>query len=88
MPIYDFVCKSCSKKFEELVFSDDLPVCIHCQSGDTERLVSCPSRSTCSARLSCSSSAAAMGGDMYGSAGSSRSGCSGCAGSSCASCGH
>lgn len=85
MPIYDFVCKSCSKKFEELVFSDDLPVCIHCQSGDTERLVLCPSRSACSARSSCSSSAAAMGGDMSGSAGSSHSGCSG---SSCASCGH
>ena len=83
MPIYDFVCKSCAKKFEELVFSDDLPACVHCQSGDTERLVSRPSRPSNSARSF--SATTATGDAMSGSAGSS---CSGCSGSSCSSCGH
>ncbi len=40
MPLYDFKCRECGKKFEELVRLGDTPVCPKCGAADTERLFS------------------------------------------------
>ncbi|HET7131753.1 MAG TPA: zinc ribbon domain-containing protein [Gammaproteobacteria bacterium] len=40
MPLYDFKCRKCGKKFEELVRLGDTPVCPKCGAADTERLFS------------------------------------------------
>lgn len=74
MPMYEYQCKSCLREFEELVFGDESPICPHCHSANTEKLVSRP----CACRRE--------GGD-FGGAGSGGA-CGGCSGGSCASCGH
>lgn len=42
MPLYEFKCKTCDHKFEELLsFSDkSIPDCPKCQSTETTKLVS------------------------------------------------
>lgn len=40
MPLYEYVCRKCSSKFEELIYGDDKPVCPACQSKDLERVMS------------------------------------------------
>ena len=43
MPIYEFRCKKCDKKFEELVFSlnsEKKIICPQCGSKESERLFS------------------------------------------------
>jgi len=42
MPIYEFVCESCSHKFEELLAISDktLPNCPKCQSKETKKVLS------------------------------------------------
>ena len=40
MPLYDFKCRKCGKKFEELVRLGDSPVCPKCGAADAERLFS------------------------------------------------
>jgi len=44
MPIYEFKCKGCLKQFEQILKINEvkLPLCPHCQSQDTERLISAP----------------------------------------------
>ncbi len=74
MPIYEYVCENCAKKFELLrSFSeaDKAADCPVCHSAQTHRAVSkCFSKSD----------------GMTVSSGSG--GCHSCAGGSCASCGH
>ena len=45
MPLYDFECQDCGRRFEDLVFEDDEenPVCPKCGSTNTLRLISEPS---------------------------------------------
>ncbi|MDO5537801.1 MAG: zinc ribbon domain-containing protein [Desulfovibrionaceae bacterium] len=44
MPLYDFVCEDCGKKFDELVFEDDdPPFCPACGSARTKQSLSVPS---------------------------------------------
>ncbi len=45
MPMFDFECSGCGRRFEELMFDDDteLPCCPSCGSSDTRRLLSTPS---------------------------------------------
>ncbi|MBI5360132.1 MAG: zinc ribbon domain-containing protein [Planctomycetes bacterium] len=71
MPIYEFNCCKCRKKFELLIRSSDKckPVCVHCNSKKLERLLS----------------GFAIGGGNSGGSSSSKS-CSGCSSSSCSSC--
>ncbi len=42
MPLYEYVCKECSRSFEELVFGDGQVLCPGCGRGDVQRLL--PSR--------------------------------------------
>jgi putative FmdB family regulatory protein len=38
MPLYDFKCRQCGKKFEELVKLGETPECPKCGAADPERL--------------------------------------------------
>ncbi|MBK9250850.1 MAG: zinc ribbon domain-containing protein [Proteobacteria bacterium] len=40
MPIHDFQCRGCSKRFELLVLPNEKPKCPGCGSGKLERLFS------------------------------------------------
>ena len=40
MPLYEYVCRSCSKRFEALVFGSEKPSCPKCHGGDLEKLFS------------------------------------------------
>ncbi len=40
MPLYEYVCRKCSKQFEALIFGADVPACPACQSTDLERILS------------------------------------------------
>ncbi|GBE57733.1 zinc ribbon domain protein [bacterium BMS3Abin01] len=74
MPIYEFTCKSCGKRFEELIRSSDSDgiACCHCDSHDVERIIS-------------SFSFKSDSGNTPASAGASS--CGSCSKSSCSSCG-
>lgn len=73
MPIYEFVCNSCSKEFEELVpYGTEKAPCPACGGTDVRKLVSMVAFSA--------------GGKMTTTA--SSSGCASCTSSSCSSCGR
>jgi putative FmdB family regulatory protein len=40
MPIYEYACHECGRKFEMLVRSDTVPSCPDCQSKDLEKMLS------------------------------------------------
>jgi putative FmdB family regulatory protein len=40
MPIYEYACRGCAHKFEQLVRTGDTPACPSCKSSDLERLLS------------------------------------------------
>jgi putative FmdB family regulatory protein len=40
MPIYDYACRHCGRKFELLVLTATVEACPSCQSQDLERLLS------------------------------------------------
>jgi len=42
MPIYDYHCKSCDRRFELLVRSTSVPQCPHCGSADLDKCVTAP----------------------------------------------
>ncbi|MCH8067881.1 MAG: zinc ribbon domain-containing protein [Candidatus Marinimicrobia bacterium] len=45
MPMYDYRCKQCGDKFEELIFSwnkEKEIICPNCSSKDAERLIGAP----------------------------------------------
>ncbi len=74
MPIYEYICENCNRKFESLrsIKDADAPIpCHYCQSQQTHRIVSV--------------FFAQSGGKVI--AGTS-SGCGSCAGGSCSTCGH
>ena len=73
MPIYDFICNTCGKKFETLVLGNDKPQCPHCQSIDLTKQMS-------------TFAFKSAGGSASGSDSSSGSSCGGCAGGSCSTC--
>ena len=60
MPIYEYACKSCGHEFEELVRSDERPVCPACGDDKAERQMSVPAahmatsgQSSCPSRDAC-----------------------------------
>jgi putative FmdB family regulatory protein len=40
MPLYEYSCRKCSKRFERLVFGKEKPTCPKCDSADLQKLVS------------------------------------------------
>ena len=74
MPIYEFVCTDCNRRFEELVFKSDEKIrCPECGGENTKRLMSV-----------CRTKIAGGSGDGSLSTGSS---CAGCSGGNCSTCG-
>lgn len=57
MPMYDYRCDNCGKKFEELVWnsstSDAEIICPHCGENKSKRLLSAPSVAVGSNSASC-----------------------------------
>ena len=76
MPIYEYSCEKCGHEFEELVFDDVAPVCPHCGSRETHKLMS-----------RCAHCTGGDGGE-YAAPSYGGGGCAGCSGGNCASCGH
>ncbi|MDA8216640.1 MAG: FmdB family zinc ribbon protein [Chloroflexota bacterium] len=77
MPIYEYVCQGCQRKFELMrSFSraDDPVTCPHCQGEEVKRAIS----NFCSFSKDASGATSSVGG----------SSCSGCSSGSCASCGR
>ncbi|MBN1572868.1 MAG: zinc ribbon domain-containing protein [Deltaproteobacteria bacterium] len=71
MPIYEYICNSCSEEFEELVLgSKDDVVCKKCASGDVRKKMS----------------GFAVKGSEKTVASSGGSACSGCVSKNCGSC--
>jgi len=57
MPIFEYICNDCNKKFEELVFRSDAAVnCPDCKSSRVQKLVSAFSSTAVSSGGSSSSS--------------------------------
>jgi putative FmdB family regulatory protein len=40
MPLFEYRCRACEKRFEEFVLGDAKPRCPACQSGKLEKLLS------------------------------------------------
>ena len=40
MPLYEYTCRSCSKRFEALVYGNEKPVCPKCHGKDLEKMFS------------------------------------------------
>lgn len=75
MPIYEFFCEACDKKFETLVMGKETPTCPGCGTEDIRRLMS-----------ACGFISKGSGGETVGkSAGASA--CGTCSATSCTSCG-
>ncbi len=43
MPMYDFLCETCHKSFEELASPDEIPACPECGAAHVIRKISAPS---------------------------------------------
>lgn len=80
MPIFEYVCNSCAKEFEEIVLGSGDPACPSCGSADTTKLMSKGVFRTGGPIVSGSPSANAI-------TSRGRSGCQGCSGGSCSTCG-
>ena len=75
MPIYEYSCEKCHKKFEILVMGSDKPACPDCGTIKIRRLMS-----------ACGFVSRGSGGETVSkSAGASS--CAGCSSSSCSGCG-
>ena len=40
MPIYEYACLDCGHDFEELIFSDEQPLCPKCESANAVKQIS------------------------------------------------
>lgn len=75
MPLFDFICRQCGNKFEDLVKRDESSTCPQCHSGNVEKLVSRCARYKGSSPDDSASTPVS-------------SGCGGCMGGNCSSCGR
>ncbi|MDA8402681.1 MAG: zinc ribbon domain-containing protein [Desulfobacteraceae bacterium] len=75
MPIYEYTCHKCHKKFEALIMGGDTPKCPVCGASSVKRLMS-----------ACGFVSKGAGGETA-SRSASASSCAGCSSSSCSSCG-
>jgi putative FmdB family regulatory protein len=67
MPIYEYICKDCSRRFEALVYGSQKPACPHCKSAKLEQQLS-----VFAVAASTKSSAPAESGGACGSCGDPR----------------
>ncbi len=72
MPIYEFICQDCEKRYERLVRSGGSAPCPHCNSENVRKLMS-----------GFAFRSKAADGSVTASSGGK---CSGCSSSSCAGC--
>ena len=77
MPIYEYKCNTCDKKFETLVMGGSMPECPSCDSQDLVRLMS-----------ACGFISRSSGPGGETTIKSSGSSCGSCASSNCSSCGN
>lgn len=75
MPIYEYNCEKCNKKFEILIMGSDKARCPGCGNMKVKRLMS-----------SCGFVSKGRGGETVSSSAGASS-CAGCSSNSCASCG-
>jgi len=75
MPIYEYTCEKCDKKFEILIIGKDKPACPECGNRKVKRLMS-----------SCGFVSKGSGGETV-STPAGASSCTGCSSSNCSSCG-
>ncbi|MDA8337120.1 MAG: zinc ribbon domain-containing protein [Peptococcaceae bacterium] len=75
MPIYEFRCEKCGRRFERL-----------CSLGESGENLRCPECGSPAPRRVMSGFAAGGSGSGSNASGASAGGCSGCAGGSCATC--
>jgi len=75
MPIYEYTCDKCDKKFEILIMGSDKPVCPCCGNAKVKRLIS-----------SCGFVSKGSSGETV-SASAEASSCTGCSSTNCSSCG-
>lgn len=75
MPIYEYFCDTCDKKFEMLVMGKETPKCPDCGKADIRRLMS-----------ACGFISKGSGGETV-SASAGNSGCGPCSSTNCSSCG-
>ncbi len=75
MPIYEYKCDKCNKKFEMLVMGKDRPACPDCNSATVTRVMS-----------ACGFISKGSGGETVSSSAGAAS-CAGCTASNCAGCG-
>jgi putative FmdB family regulatory protein len=40
MPVFEYACRGCGHKFEQIVFASTVPACPACQSADLEKQMS------------------------------------------------
>lgn len=74
MPIYEYCCEQCEKKFETLIRGDEKAACPACGSDSVRRLLS-----------ACGFISKGSGGETLAS--TAGSACGGCAATSCSGCG-
>ncbi len=77
MPIFEYFCSKCHREFEEIVFGDALPSCVHCGASQCEKLMSRPCLQL---------HGASGGGEGMPAPSSGSSKCGGCSGGNCATC--
>ncbi|MBC2714710.1 MAG: zinc ribbon domain-containing protein [Desulfobacteraceae bacterium] len=75
MPIYEYNCEKCDKKFEILIMGNDKPECPCCGTVKVKRLMS-----------SCGFVSKGSGGETVSSSAGASS-CTGCTSTNCSSCG-
>jgi len=61
MPLYEYACQACGKKFEHFVAGKDRPVCPDCESPKVSKLLSVFAVSTSGSRSEAESSGYACG---------------------------
>jgi putative FmdB family regulatory protein len=82
MPVYEYQCLECDKKFEALrpMSQIDAPIaCPRCQAENARRAISV---------FAAISREAGGGSRMVASSAPSGGGCGGCSGGNCSACGH
>jgi len=77
MPLYEYACRACSNRFEQLLFGREKPACPRCRGTDLEKLLS---------TFAVGAAGAASFGGSGGSGGPGTEGAGG-GGGGCGSCG-